>query len=76
MNRVPRWAWGLWAALSVGAFALLEGFAIVDHTPNDTLTWTIIGAVPAGVFFGGFVAFVAWFGVHMLKRYRSRHGGL
>lgn len=57
---VPRWLWGLWLLM----FCALEGVAVFDSTPNDTLTQTTIHAVP-GV---GILLFLGWLGAHFGRR--------
>jgi len=63
--RVSGWIWAVWFVTSVAAFAVLEGIAITNHIPGDSLTATIRRNIPYAVFFVAFGAFVAWFAAHM-----------
>lgn len=60
--------WFCWVA----AFAVIEGIAVKNDTPNDTLSehlrkWFRTDTRPGRtVFLVAFGGFVAWFGVHIL----------
>lgn len=67
--KVPLWLWGIW----IGVFVILEGVALYDGTPNDTLTQTILHNVP-GI---AVVLFCVWLGVHFIRRVlKGRRDGL
>lgn len=65
--KVPVWAWIAW----IVTFLVLEGIAVYDAAPNDTLTQTTLHHVPAAIIVG----FLAWLTVHFTTRvWRNRRG--
>ena len=61
---IPAWAWLLWAL----AFVVMETVALLNATPNDTLTATIARYVPPWAFF----AALGWASWHFAYSYINR----
>lgn len=59
--------WGLWVLM----FLALEGYAVFDGRPNDTLTQTVLHTVPWELI----LVFLGWLVLHFTARvWRDRHG--
>lgn len=70
--RVPRVAW----LTIVGAFAILDGIALVNEAPDDTFSaqiWALLGVVPVlAVPLVGFLGWLAWHFVEPVLRRLAR----
>jgi len=59
--------WGLWVLM----FLVLEGYAVFDGHPNDTLTQTVLHVVPWELI----LVFLGWLVLHFTSRvWRNRRG--
>ena len=59
--------WGLWVLM----FLILEGYAVFDGRPNDTLTQTTLHVVPWELI----LVFLGWLAIHFSSRvWRNRSG--
>ena len=67
MFRVHPLLWLIWAII----FVVLETVALLNDTPNDTLTQTIVTYVPGWAVFAG----IGWFIWHFIMSYLSRMNG-
>ena len=73
---ISPWAWIAWVALSLTAFAILEGIALTNRVKGDTLSENLqrlLGVVPAKpwrrfsvvLFSAAVFGFAAWFVDHI-----------
>ena len=69
---IPHWLWAVWAIAGViwGAwFGVMEGLAIADKDPHDTLSWVMWehASLPAVIYFlgAGMIVFATiWLMLH------------
>ncbi len=57
--RVTRKVWSIWLSLVTASFAVLEGVALLDGVPGNTLTAFLVWLLPAWVAAMG-LGWVAW----------------
>ena len=72
--RIPGWAWLAWFLVCFVWFAVMEGIALWNGKPNDTLTATISRNLPQVVLLLGLIGFFGWFLRHMIRAYRDKDG--
>jgi hypothetical protein len=73
--KIKKWMWLAWGCFSVLSFLVLEGIALWNGNPDDTLTQTLRWTVPGWVFFTVIGAFGGWFIHHFLTTYLNNKGG-